>query len=73
MPSYYDDFSEKAHHSYQGSTAVARANRAKLKSLMVKHGFEPLDNEWWHYDFQGWDKYPILDKSFTELREREAP
>lgn len=67
MPSYYDDFSEKAHHSYMGSTKKARANRAKLKAVMEKHGYQALDNEWWHYDYQGWEKYPLLDKSFSEL------
>lgn len=67
MPSYYDDFSSKAHHSYQGSTKVARGNRAKLKRLMEKHGFEALANEWWHYDYKGWEKYPILNKQFSEI------
>jgi len=67
MPSYYDDFSEKAHHSYQGGTAEQRANRAKLRRIMEKYGFEALANEWWHYDFDGWEKYPILDKSFQEI------
>ncbi len=67
MPSRYDDFSEKAHHSYQGASAEARANRAKLRALMEKHGFQALSNEWWHYDFRGWENYPILDESFEEL------
>lgn len=67
MPSRYDDFSERAHHSFQGCSATAKANRAKLRALMEKHGFEPLSNEWWHYDFRGWEKYPILDKAFSEL------
>ncbi len=67
MPSYYDDFSEKAHHDYQGSTAQARAHRTKLKDVMERHGFEALSNEWWHYDFQGWKRFPISDQSFSEL------
>lgn len=67
MPSRYDDFSEKAHHDYQGASVEARANRAKLKNLMEKHGFQALSNEWWHYDFRGWEKYPILDESFEAL------
>jgi D-alanyl-D-alanine dipeptidase len=69
MPSYFDDFSVKAHHSYQGGTELARANRAKLRALMEKHGFQALSTEWWHYDFQGWERYPLLDKSFSELSE----
>lgn len=67
MPSQYDDFTSKAHHSYQGGSRAARENRAKLRSVMEKHGFEALSNEWWHYDFQGWQKYPVMDKSFEEL------
>ena len=26
-----------------------RANRMLLQSLMVKHGFKPLAEEWWHF------------------------
>lgn len=67
MPSHYDEFSQRAHHDYQGCSQTAKNNRAKLKDLMVRHGFEPLSNEWWHYDFSGWEKYPLLDKKFSEL------
>ncbi|MCA9775625.1 MAG: M15 family metallopeptidase [Candidatus Eremiobacteraeota bacterium] len=67
MPSSYDDFSQKAHHSYQGGSELARSNRAKLRELMEKHGFEALSNEWWHYDYQGWQNYPIMDKKFEEI------
>ncbi len=67
MPSNYDDFSEKAHHSYMGGTALARANRKKLREAMERVGFQALDNEWWHYDFKGWEQYPILDKPFSEI------
>lgn len=67
MPSMYDDFSEKAHHDFQGATPEALRNRAKLKGLMEKHGFQALSNEWWHYDFAGWEKYPISNQSFQEL------
>lgn len=67
MPSFYDDFTEKAHHDYSGCTLRAKENRAKLKELMEKYGFQALHNEWWHYDFKGWEKYPLSDKSFEEL------
>lgn len=67
MPSQYDDFSQRAHHDYQGCTPLAASNRALLKRTMEKHGFQALANEWWHYDYQGWENYPILDASFSEL------
>ncbi len=70
MPSYYDDFSEKAHHDYQGGSALAHQNRALLREVMERHGFQALENEWWHYDFRGWDRYPISDESFEELLDR---
>jgi D-alanyl-D-alanine dipeptidase len=70
MPSGYDDFSEKAHHDYQGCTPLARQNRAKLRALMEKHGFQALSNEWWHYDYAGWERFPICDESFAELSGR---
>lgn len=67
MPSQYDDFSEKAHHSYTGCTPLAAKNRALLKTTMEKFGFQALDNEWWHYDFQGWERFPISNQSFKEI------
>ena len=67
MPSAYDDFSHKAHSDYQGGTAEARANRALLRKAMERHGFKVLSNEWWHFDFQGWEAYPILDVPFEEM------
>lgn len=67
MPSMYDDFSERAHHDYRTASPEALKNRAKLKALMEKHGFEPLSNEWWHYDFAGWQRYPIGNQSFEEI------
>lgn len=73
MPSHYDDFSEKAHHDYQGGTHEARAHRAKLKDVMERHGFEALSNEWWHYDFHDWKRFPISDQTFDELSSQPDP
>ncbi|MCG8415129.1 MAG: M15 family metallopeptidase [Pseudomonadales bacterium] len=30
-------------------SSVQRANRALLRSVMTKHGFNPLREEWWHF------------------------
>lgn len=30
-------------------TADQRANRMRLREVMLKHGFKPLENEWWHF------------------------
>lgn len=70
MPTPFDDFSECAHHTCMNLPKEAMKNRALLKSLMEKHGFSPIDTEWWHYDFCGWHddlRYPPLNLSFEEL------
>lgn len=61
MPTGYDDFTEKAHRSYQGNTVMAQKNMKKLEDVMTKHGFEPLPSEWWHFDGPGWQKYALSD------------
>ena len=67
MPTGFDDFSEKASHSYEQLPDHVKANRNLLKEIMIKYGFKPLETEWWHYDLIGYDRYPILDKSFEEI------
>lgn len=67
MPSGYDEFSERAHVDYTGGTQAARENRRLLRETMEAHGFKVYDPEWWHYDYNAWAEYPILNKSFEEL------
>lgn len=64
MPTGYDDFSEKASHDYTDISAEASKNRALLKDVMTRRGFHPIRSEWWHYDFQGWERFEILDEPF---------
>jgi zinc D-Ala-D-Ala dipeptidase len=67
MPSEYDDFSEKAHRTYATMDHTAALNCKLLELIMVKHGFIPLETEWWHFDDAEWKSYEILDISFEEL------
>lgn len=67
MPSSYDDFTEAAHRDSKTMTEKQRVNLKKLEAIMVKHGFEPFPTEWWHFDFQNWKNYPVLDISHTDL------
>ncbi|MEW5798011.1 MAG: M15 family metallopeptidase [Bacteroidota bacterium] len=62
MPTPYDDFTEKAWHSYELLSEAAKKNRALLKDVMERHGFNPIKSEWWHYDFRGWEQFEILDE-----------
>lgn len=45
----YDCFDEMSHHGASGISALATANRDKLKTLLERHGFKPYAEEWWHY------------------------
>ncbi len=62
MPTDYDDFTERAHRGYVGLPAAAIKNRALLETIMQQHGFEGLPTEWWHFDFKGWERFPVSDQ-----------
>jgi zinc D-Ala-D-Ala dipeptidase len=72
MPTAYDDFTERAAHAFTDLPADALANRALLREVMVKHGFDPLPSEWWHYDFRGWERFELMDVGLEELMQRES-
>ncbi|KAA2241934.1 M15 family metallopeptidase [Chitinophaga agrisoli] len=71
MPTGYDDFTEKAHYSYQPPDSAVRANRAFLRRTMEKYGFSALETEWWHFYLTDLQQYPLLDLEFEALT-REA-
>lgn len=68
MPTPYDDFTERAAHAFGDLPADALRNRALLRDVMVKHGFQPLPSEWWHYDFSGWERFELMDVPLDALR-----
>ena len=49
MGGTFDFFGEKSHPDYAGVSGEQHENRMLLQRLMVKHGFCPLDSEWWHF------------------------
>jgi zinc D-Ala-D-Ala dipeptidase len=67
MPTEFDDFSEKAHRDYMGASPTAIANRTRLQSYLEAQGFVGLSNEWWHFDFTGWEQYPVMDIPFDKI------
>lgn len=67
MPTPYDDFTSRAAHAFDDLPDEVRANRALLREVMEKHGFEPLPSEWWHYDFKGWERFELLDVPLDRL------
>jgi D-alanyl-D-alanine dipeptidase len=67
MPTPFDNFSEKAHHSFMNLPADATKNRTLLRKTMEKHGFIALETEWWHYSLSNAKQYELLDLSFEQL------
>ena len=67
MPTAFDDFSEKAHSNYSDLSEEALTNRTALIGVMTHFGFTVIQSEWWHYDFNGWEDFPLMDLSFEEL------
>jgi len=67
MPTPYDDFTPKARADYAQLPANVIANRAKLRDAMVRHGFDPLPSEWWHFDFHGWERFPLMNVPLQAL------
>lgn len=70
MTSVYDEFTERAYPSYVGGTPAQHAARERLRSWMEAEGFTVHPHEWWHYDYRGWESYPVLDVEFSALRLR---
>jgi D-alanyl-D-alanine dipeptidase len=71
MPSSFDEFSERASPDYAGGTDEERSNRDKLRHLMEAAGFTVNPNEWWHFDYNGWQEYAIYDIAFDEVGRKE--
>ena len=62
MGGTFDFFGERSHPDYAGVGETQHANRMLLQSLMVKHGFRPLAEEWWHFTLEN---EPWPDTYFT--------
>ena len=62
MGGTFDFFGELSHPDYKGITEEQYANRMILREAMLRHGFKPLDEEWWHFTLEN-EPYP--DTYFT--------
>ncbi|KDE98228.1 D-alanyl-D-alanine dipeptidase [Mycolicibacterium aromaticivorans JS19b1 = JCM 16368] len=63
MGTDFDDFSARAQaYATDGVSAVAQANRARLRAAMADGGLAVYSGEWWHFDGPGAGvQRPILD------------
>ena len=63
----YDEPTARSLPDYPGGTALQRWHRELLRTAMERNGFTVYAEEWWHFDFDGWREYPILNQTFEEL------
>jgi zinc D-Ala-D-Ala dipeptidase len=73
MPSIYDEMSERSYPTYEGGTVAQRRARDLLRATVEKEEFSVYPTEWWHFDYKDWQKYPILNLPFGEIKARKKP
>jgi len=66
-PSGYDEFSPRANPRWPGGSAHERWVRETLRVALEAVGFTVHPHEWWHFDFVGWQEWPVLNLAFEEL------
>jgi D-alanyl-D-alanine dipeptidase len=57
MGTPWDYFGPRSWPTSREVTPQQRANRMLLQALMMKHGFRPLAEEWWHFTLED-EPYP---------------
>lgn len=68
MTGDYDEMSERSYPDYKGGTPEQRKTRDLLRSVMESNGYKVYEYEWWHFDYQDWEKYPIQNIQFSEIK-----
>jgi D-alanyl-D-alanine dipeptidase len=67
MPTDFDEFTSRSYADYDGGTEESRKNRELLRQAMEANQFTMYRYEWWHFDFEQWREYAIMDMSFDEI------
>ena len=67
MVGTYDEMSDRSYPDYMGGTSLERWHRDLMRMYVEAEGFTVVSNEWWHYDHEDWQNYPILNQRFEEL------
>jgi zinc D-Ala-D-Ala dipeptidase len=73
MPGLYDEMSPRSFPTFPGGTSLQRWHRDLLRRAMESEGFTVDGNEWWHFDYKDWKRYPILNISFEDLGNLVGP
>jgi len=70
MVSTYDETTDRAYPNYPGGTSLQRWHRDLLRSAMEAEGFTVYEAEWWHFDYNDWQKYPIQNIRFNQISDK---
>ena len=62
MGGTFDYFGQLSHPDYMDITEEQYAMRMLLREVMLKHGFKPLEEEWWHFTLEN---EPFPETYFT--------
>lgn len=68
MTGVYDEMSERSYPFYPGGTSIEHWHRDILRHAMESEGFTVYEFEWWHFDYEDWQRYPILNITFEQLQ-----
>ena len=64
MGSPWDFFGEISHHDSPLVDSMHTVNENHLRTIMIKHGFKPYPNEWWHYTLEN-EPHPDIYFNFN--------
>jgi uncharacterized protein len=67
MPTPFDTDNKNSWADAPVKDKKALKNREILKAVMAKNGFAVEPSEWWHYNFDGWRDYALMDIPFEIL------
>jgi D-alanyl-D-alanine dipeptidase/CubicO group peptidase (beta-lactamase class C family) len=68
MTGTYDETTDRSYPTYPGGTSRQHWHRELLRRMMENEGFTVYYTEWWHFDYNGWRAYPILNIPFSAIK-----
>lgn len=67
MVATYDETTARSYPDYPGGTSLQRWHRRLLREALESEGFTVIANEWWHFDYNDWQRYGLGNASFEAL------
>lgn len=67
MPSGFDEFTVLANRVYERMGKEEKENCLLLENLMKKYGFISIYDEWWHFDWNNWQNFALLDIGLDQI------